>query len=411
MFAFVARVCLAVIGLMGIAPALGAAGSTLPDRILYSFLRNGLDGAWPASSLTADARGGFYGTATAGGSPACTDGCGVVFHLIARVKGDGFVAKAIHRFKWSNPSDGSGPSGGLIADASGALYGATAFGGNTACQSGCGTLYKLTPHGDTFSESVIYSFSGGADGSDPRGPLVLDARGNLFGTASNGGAQGAGVVFELMPSGKTHTLRVLYTFGSGQNPTGPLLGDARGNFYGLTSGGFGTVYMLSPSAKNDYTESTLYSFLDGNDGAGPEGPLSFGPHGEIYGTASFGGAYNNGVVFSLSPTAHAEGDERVIHTFSSIGSQPCCGVFVDRYGTLYGTTDYDHAKPCAHFSCGILFRMVPDHGVFDYTILHIFGFGHDGGYPTGVIAGPNGELYGTTIFGGAYGAGTVYRIR
>jgi len=184
-----------------------ALAHTVPDRVLHSFVRDGFDGGWPSSRLLPDGLGGFYGATSAGGKLSCDNGCGTIYHLIPRPKG-GYVERVVHRFQWSNPGDGSYPRGDLVADAAGALFGTTDFGGSVElarrfCPAGCGTVFELTPHAGGFRETVLYSFTGGIDGIEPGNGVVLDAHGNLFGTAPYGGASGSGVAFELIPSGKT----------------------------------------------------------------------------------------------------------------------------------------------------------------------------------------------------------------
>ena len=161
-----------------------------------------------------------------------------------------------------------------MRDPAGNLYGSTALGG----ANGRGTVYKLTPGSGGWTESVLYSFAGGADGASPEGSLVMDQAGNLYGTATYGGGSDNGVVYELSPTSGGWTQTVLYSFNGGNDGGEPLTGvlfDPAGNLYGATSqvgeDDTGVVYKLTPGS-NGWTESVLYSFTDGNDGGDPEAP-------------------------------------------------------------------------------------------------------------------------------------------
>ena len=255
----------------------------------------------PVASLIFDAQGNLYSTALDGGNyKYCYgSGCGGVF----RVTQSG-SEKLLYTF--NGGSDGAYPGAPLIFDAEGNLYGTTSEGGTTSCNPpyGCGTVFKLTPSG---TETVLYRF-GGADGNSPAG-LVFDAEGNLYGTTFYGGITsdcsgyqpGCGVVFELTPSGME---TVLYSFTGGADgayPSGGLIFDSEGNLYGATQNGgaygCGVIFELSPSG----TETVLYSFTGGDDGAVPNGPLVFDSQGNLYGTTLYGGAKLVGTVFKLAP--------------------------------------------------------------------------------------------------------------
>jgi len=390
----------------------------IPERVLYSF-HGGSDGASPQAALLPDGRGGFFGTTAYGGKIDCDNGCGTIFHL-APAAGGGYAESIDYRFERTSYEDGAHPLGGLVADASGALY-ATAQSGGTFCPiDGCGAVVKLTPRaGGGYAESVIYSFTGGDDGGDPTAGLIVDARGNLFGTTQSGGAARGGVVFELSPSGGSYVQRVIHAFGSqggdGTYPSGPLVADATGNLYGLTAeggaGGAGTAFVLHPS-HGGYTELQLYAFTGRGDGGAPAGALAFGPHRALYGTTSGGGPFGSGVVFSLTYGSRNGVVERVLHAFSTLGARPQAGVLVDASGALYGTTALDRLPACTQGDgCGIAFRMAPHGDAFDYSVLHVFGYGLDGSAPlAGLVGGPGGALFGTTSGGGAAGAGAVFRI-
>jgi len=285
--------------------------STGKETVIYAFT-GGTDGGNPAVGLIRDQDGNLYGTTTAGGDLACSDGlisgCGVVFKLGT----DGKEA-VLHAFTGQG-GDGQLPSGGLVQDAARNLYGVTEFGGDSgfpACPfySLCGTAFKIDPAG---KETVLYSFTGGMDGLFPNGTLVLDEEGNLYGETELGGDRsacyggyGCGVVFKIDKAGKE---TVLYTFESGEgvHPIGGLTRDKAGNLYGATQGGpdgqpqYGSIFILDGNGR----AKTLHAF-GGQDGATPTGGLAIDDSGNLYGTTQIGGdascAYGCGEVFKLTP--------------------------------------------------------------------------------------------------------------
>ncbi len=263
------------------------------ETVLHDFACQGVDGCSPITGLAMDATGNLYGTTISGGTSAC--GCGTVYSLSGP---DRETETILHSF--SGPPDGSEPWSALLLY-KGSLYGTTSAGGTgTLCSSGCGTVFKISGTG---KETVVYSFSGGADGSGPRGALIDDSDGNLYGTTMTGGALGQGTVFRLTPSGKE---TVLYNFTGvpdGAGPEGPLLRDDRGNLYGVAIGGgspscqCGTVFELKVSG----TERTLHTFGSGADGQFPNGGLSEDQDHSLYGTTSKGGTLGYGTVFKITP--------------------------------------------------------------------------------------------------------------
>jgi uncharacterized repeat protein (TIGR03803 family) len=311
--------------------------------------------------------------------------------------------------------DGEEPTAGLIADAKGNLYGTTVVGGT----GHLGTVFKLAPHG---KETVLHSFEGGEDGVWPRGSLLLDAQGDLYGTSSSG-VEGVnhGAVFKITPDGK---LTVLYQFAGGfdgASPIGGLISDADGNLYGTTAGGgvgcdgngCGTVFKVTPKGK----ETVLHAFTGGNDGAEPAGELVADADGNLYGTTQQGGSVacdgdGCGTVFKLTPA----GQETVLYAFPSGGHSgvwPQGHLVIDAEGNLYGTTREggDYHAWCSG-GCGTVFKLAPDG---KETVLYAFAGGSDGFVPVGgVIADGNGNLYGTTLGGGSSncssGCGTVFKV-
>jgi uncharacterized repeat protein (TIGR03803 family) len=263
--------------------------------VIYGF-GGGTSGSTPqGADLIFDSAGNMYGTTKAGGN-----GNGVVYQL---TESDGtWTENVIYTFNGS--PDGSAPYSGVIFDPAGNLYGVTTAGGAT----GNGAVYELSPNGQGgWNEQVIYNFQGTTDGSYPAGGLVFDQSGNLYGTAANGGANGGGTVFELSPSNGSWTFTLLNSFaGTGTNcgPWALLSFDTSGNLYGTTlcdgANGDGNIWELAHSG-NNWTYSSLYDFTGGNDGKRPYSNVTFDASGNLYGTASVGGADSLGTVWEFSP--------------------------------------------------------------------------------------------------------------
>ena len=261
-------------------------------NVLYGF-SGGADGDTPNyGALIFDRVGNMYGTTSAGGS-----GNGVVYELMG--SGINWTEQALYSF--SGSGDGATPFSGVIFDNAGNLYGTTTAGG----ASGNGAVYELSPSGSGWTEHVIYSFTGGSDGSYPTAGLIFDASGNLYGSTNKGGTSGGGTVFELSPSGGGWTYSLLHSLTGGAN-CGPWasLTLKGGNLYGATvcdgTSSAGNVFELSPSG-NGWTYSSLYDFSGGNDGKFPYGSVTFDSAGNLYGTTLRGGTYLQGVVWKITP--------------------------------------------------------------------------------------------------------------
>jgi len=304
----------------------------------------------------------------------------------------------IYRFDGTN---GSAPEGGVVRDAAGNLYGTASEGG----AYNLGTVFKLDPTGTL---TVLHNFTGGTDGANPFAGVTLDGKGNLYGTAIYGGdlncasGQGCGTVFKVDGSGK---FSVLYAFTGGNDGGTPYVGslllDSAGNLIGTAIGGGtygqGTIFKVRP----DGTETTLYSFTGGRDGGAPYSGLIVDSQGNLNGTTLEGGSAGIGTVFKLS----AKGQEKVLYTFS----QPADGegdygrLLLDTKGNLYGTTVYGGTD-----GVGLVFEIGQDG---TETVLHSFVESTDGGIPVGgVVMDSQGNLYGTAEVGGAHGVGTVFKI-
>jgi uncharacterized repeat protein (TIGR03803 family) len=328
--------------------------------------------------------------------------------------------KVLHKF---TGHDGATLPGALVLDATGNLYGATVAGGS----SNSGTVFKLTPNSNgKWTESVIHSFSGGADGAFPFGSLIFDGRGSLYGTTAFGGS-GYGTVFKLSPnSNGSWTERVLYAFTrgtDGSNPYSGLIFDSSGNLYGTTafggslgcsSDGCGVVFELSPNSNGEWTESVLYTF-GGTDGEGPAASLIFDAVGNLYSTTQFGGTAGAGVVFKLTPNSKGKWTESVLHIFSGgmDGGYPGFVTLVfDTVGNLYGTTSRGGVTnaQCGSFGCGVVFKLTPSSdGNWTEHVLHKFK-ANPGFYPAGgLIFDAASNLCGTTEFA-LNGGGTVFKL-
>ena len=332
----------------------------------------------------------------------------------------------LHSF--GHGTDGNGPGGDLIFDAAGNLYGTTYGGGINPCEGfGCGTVFELSPRqGGGWTEEVLHSFNG-TGGQYPYAGLVFDAAGNLYGTTSKGGIQGAGTIFELSPrQGGGWTERVLHSFGNGTDGAEPRAGlilDGAGNLYGTTvSGGIhldqcgvgcGTVFQLSPQQGGGWTETLLHSFsYDGMDGVEPFGGLVFDAAGNLYGTTFGGGIHATcyqggrcGTVFELSPRQGGGWTETVLHSFDGTdGYQPNSALLIDGTGNLFGMTQNGGIHPCFGAGCGTVFELSPRQGGgWIETVLHSFNNSPDGYIPEAdLVFDGAGNLYGTTLEGGIH---------
>ncbi len=308
-------------------------------------------------------------------------------------------------------NDGQQPNAGLIQGTDGNLYGTT-YEGGTYHE---GTVFRISP--SSGAETVVYSFgSSSGDGEKPSASLIQGSNGDLYGTTNAGGAQGLGTVFEVSPSSGAET--VLYSFlGSteldGANPTAGLIQGSDGTLYGTTFGGGdnqeGTVFSISLSTG---AETVLYAFAGTPDGEAPGAALIQGSDGNLYGTTTEGGTYNDGTIFQIAPGG---GAATVIYSFGAgidPGTDPDASALIqDSAGNFYGTTlEGGTYGTKAEGTGGTVFMFSASSGT--ETTLYSFGsFSGDGVEPeAGVTLGSDGNLYGTTFGGGAHGSGTVYEI-
>ena len=360
--------------------------------MLHTF--TGDDGANPQSPLIADADGNLYGTTFYDGK----SGYGTVFKMDTK-------NKVTVLYSFAGPPDAANPSGPLLMDKSGNLYGTTVWGG----ASNQGTVFKLTSTGD---ESVLYSFAGyPSDGSNPEGGVIRDPNGNLYGTTDQGGQgagcggypYGCGILFELDPAGDETILHTFNGEGDGAHPWAGVVRDSAGNLYGTTvdggAAGLGTIFKFDTAG----TFTLLHSFA-ATDGAYPYGGVIRDAKGNLYGAAYEGGTSSVGTVFKLNKS----GKLTVLHDFTgnTDGAYPPAGLVRDAAGNLYGTT----AQGGSSSDFGTVFKVDTANRE---TILHSFTARGQGMLPeAGLLLDKAGNLYGTTYYGGrrSSNGGTIFKL-
>jgi uncharacterized repeat protein (TIGR03803 family) len=390
------------------------------EKVLYEF-PGGKHGYSPVGGVVFDKAGNLYGTTEYAGAY----GWGTVFEL----KRSGTGWKQIVLYSFEGHDDGWSPFGNLVLDQTGNLYGFTPWGGTgVSCYEGqnygCGTVYKLSRSHGRWIHTVLYSFSGAADGAYPWG-VILDREGNVYGVTSQGGTNQCvcGTVFKLTPTRKGWSETVLYSFAGGTDGANPLAGvifDGSGNLYGTTYAGGansgGTVFQLSPNS-GGWTETVLYSFgTNGRyDGYTPESSLVFDARGNLYGTTTAGGAsspgcpYGCGTVFQLTSSSQGQWVESILFSFDRFsGEYPESEVALDQAGALYGTTYAGGLRTCGEQDdCGVVFKLTPDAGRWTEIVLHFFTGGNDGYQPrAGVALDGRDNVYGTT----SARYGTVFKV-
>ncbi|HXM59847.1 MAG TPA: choice-of-anchor tandem repeat GloVer-containing protein [Terriglobales bacterium] len=430
------------------------------EKVLYSF-QGGTDGAYPAGGVVFDKQGNLYGATQYGGGTNCSPmaACGTVYQLAPPAKqGEPWSESLLHVFQGKQHNDGEFPSGGVIADALGNIYGTASYGGTGDCvllgvKGGCGTVFELSPpqtKGGKWTYTILYSFKGGKDGYLPFGDLVLDAVGNLYGATYFGGGKGTtcdsgyyqycGTVFELSRPKTTRgkwTEKVLHSFAAGTdgaNPNGGLVLNKKGAVYGTTSAGgnqgckttsahgCGTAFELKPPTKTGgaWMETLLHRFQGNRDGNNPAAGLAFDRNGGLYGTTLTGGpGGGGGTVFRLTPPSKKSGvwKKAILHGFDGVGGglDAESPVVFDSNGNLYGTT-----LDSGGTYYGTVFRLTPpqqDGDNWNFSMLYGFEAPPDGGQPAaGLVFDKSGNLYSTTTEGGSgngcsfHGCGTVFEV-
>ncbi|MBD5603758.1 MAG: hypothetical protein IAI48_01490 [Candidatus Eremiobacteraeota bacterium] len=366
----------------------------------------GPEGEGPQGALLQGVSSNLYGETQQGG----TASLGTIYKVGTTA---GAAVTTFHSFA-GGTADGATPNGGMrnvIGDVaiSGYLYGVTLSGG----KSGNGAIFRTDASG---KESLVYSFTGGTDGGAPAGRLLAFIDGAYYGTTSTGGKYGFGTVYKLNP--KTGALTTLHAFNGASDGGSPLAGlsieinafSLSGNLYGVTTTGgtlgAGTIYAISTSG----TFGTVYNFANSPDASAPESELIPDLSGNLYGVASGGGSAGIGTIFE----SDANGHESIVHDFAQdatgngpTGGNPFAPVSIDyRTGIIYGTASAGGAN-----ALGVVYRLDPSKpAATNFTLLHQFG-GADGAGPEGkLVVSFDGNLYGTTNFGGANGDGIVFGL-
>jgi uncharacterized repeat protein (TIGR03803 family) len=384
------------------------------EKVLYRFT-GGSDGGDPASQLIFDSSGNAYGTTVVGGSFTF----GTVFKLTPHANGK-WTETVLHNFQGG--ADGKYPYGGVTMDAKGNLYGTTVSGGTggTCSGDGCGIIYKLTRSGNSWTESLLYSFTGGADGAGPGGGVVFDKQGNLYGTTPDAGdvnGCGCGVVYQLAPTrGGGWKQKVIHTFTGGNDGSTGSLGllviDKAGNIYGVAelggAHGAGTAFKLS-LVSGKWKMSMLDEFKGTPHAGSPYGGLISDAAGSLYGTTYYGGANGLGSVFKLTLGSTGKWSESVLYSFraGTDGNSPTSTLVFDAHGNLYGTTS---AGGDANGD-GTVFKLTPTSGgKWKESVVHRFKNNPDGSQPYyGMTLDKAGNLYGTTAIGGV-GSGVIFEL-
>ncbi len=359
---------------------------------------SGPDGVYPGSSLISDESGNLYGTTIDGGSGYGSSGVmGQGYGTVYKIDASGNETVV---YSFGGGADGAYPFAGLVRDAAGNLYGTTSRGGS----AGLGTVFKIDPSG---TETVLHSFTGGGDGAHPgqNDVLVRDAAGDLYGTTILGGALGVGTVFKIDPSGYETVLHSFTGGADGAYPYAGLVRDAAGNLYGTAGNGgegYGTLFKIDPSG--NFT--VLHSYNGGTDGGCPVAGLAGDAEGNFYGTTN-GCFFGGGTVFKID----SSGNETVLYRFSGVnaGGNPWAGVVRDASGNLYGTLDSGGSSNC-FLGCGLVYKIDPSG---NYSVLHSFD-ATDGAFPfASPMLDASGNLYGTTEgdpYGPAVKFGSVFKI-
>ncbi|HUK43152.1 MAG TPA: choice-of-anchor tandem repeat GloVer-containing protein [Candidatus Bathyarchaeia archaeon] len=378
----------------------------------------------------------------------------------------------LHNFTGS--LDGAYPYAGLVLDRAGNLYGTASAGGSSSCPGGCGTVFRLSPHGSSWVFTPLYAFQGGMDGQAPLAPVVIAPDGTLYGTTTAGGmgscnsnfGRGCGTVFRLRPPAHICNAvscpwieAVIYRFSGGLDGSapgyGPLALDASSNLFGTTElggqYGLGTAFELT-AANGSWNEAVIHSFMGTTDGTIPQSSVVFDAAGNLFGTSDgSSGPGTGGVLFELSPSGPAW-IFTVLHTFAVSEGDPLGELASTAPGVFYGVTYNFRGDPGLAYELsnsgqgwqyasiaslppfgaltgpaldragnlygveppqphGLVYKLTESDGVWSYGVLHIFQDSGDNGAPNGVpLVDAQNNVYGTTIGGGSSDNGVIWKI-
>lgn len=402
--------CVAVLGSIMLTFVLASGAQAQTFQVLHDFGVAAGDGNLPSSPLLKDSAGNLYGTTGFGGA----HNWGTVFRLSPTSTG-GFTETILYSFKGGS-ADGAYPQGTLVRDSVGNLYGVTQNGGitGTGCgvttpNPGCGVVFRLHPTTGGWAETVLHRFTG-TDGGTSFAGLVQDSKGNFYGATSVGGSAGLGTVFKLSHTSSGWKETVLHSFTGGADGASPMMFqtaltlDGLGNIYGSAySGGSSTVnagviFELIPQTSGAWTEKILHIFQSGADGSEPLTGVILDKSGNVYGTTLKGGTQlGSGVVFKL--TAANGYTKTVLHNFNALtdpARSNAHGVFFDVNGNLFGTTEY------------ALYELTPAPTDWTETLLWSF----DGEVPVyaPAIMDAQGHIWGTTLVGGLANGGIAWEF-
>ena len=344
----------------------------------------------------------------------------LVFALVLAAPAWAQTFTVIHNF--AGGQDGSQPVSGLAIDKAGNFYGTASAGG-----AGFGTVFKLVRKNSAWVLNPLYSFAGGNDGAGPVATPVLGPNGTLYGSTAAGGGGGCSKIYEYSGCGTIFNLKpgvsacktalcpwsetVIYHFaggGDGAYPIGELHFDQSGNIFGTTADylqfvSAGTVFELTPSG-GGWTKSLVHRFsTSGSDGQYPASGVISDQASNLYGTTYNGGAHGNGTVYQLTPSGSGW-SESILYSFSgSDGTDVAAGLVFDGAGNLYGGTT------AGGTGGGTIFGLTPSGGGH-WTLTVLNSFTGSGGPASTLIMDSAGNLYGTTTADGAYGAGNVFKL-
>lgn len=390
----------------------GVSATAQTEILLFSFPA----GSATYAGLVQGANGRLYGANVTGG-PAHV---GQVFELAPSTAGH-WNRKVLHSF---HGPDGKWPIAELIMDAAGNLFGIT----ESAGPAGAGTVFELSPDGlGNWGGRILYNFTAPNDPTNAISTLLMDTQGNLYGAGQIGGTLGGGAVFQLAAGTWAETVLHNFDFAvEGGQPLAGVVMDTQGNLYGTTSVGStfncGSVYQLTQSG-GVWTPHVIYEFAGGDDGCTTFGTLTIDPQGNLFGTTRGGGTSNFGIAYEISPGSGGSWIKTTLYNFKggTDGRWPIGGVILDTQGNLFGTTQFgggggkcpDPFNPPRNVFCGTVFKLSPVAGGWQETILHSFADRHegDGAEPTGrLLLDVQGNIFGTTQYGGFEGGGTAFEI-